>query len=220
MSAHGVAQSPRLFVGIANTPSEVLHERVWTSMVWGRMGLLDDAIREHLELRRLKGADPRDVARDESEALGLGNPKVGDQDDPGRTGTLPSEEEADAGPASDTTEPETHAHVGQETVELDMDSVLVAGTTPVAPTEADPRGESPAPVGHPNHVPLAEDSLEWEVPGDIDSSDEGDEVGGTGSDEGEIEDVLQETPDFLRDTPEQERLWFEQRPPRDFDFNE
>ena len=35
-----------------------------------------------------------------------------------------------------------------------------------------------------------------------------------------IEDVLEETPDFLRDTPEHERLWFEQRPPRDFDFNE
>ena len=30
---------------------------------------------------------------------------------------------------------------------------------------------------------------------------------------------LEETPDFLRDTPEQERLWFEQRPPRDFDFD-
>jgi hypothetical protein len=35
-----------------------------------------------------------------------------------------------------------------------------------------------------------------------------------------VEDVLEETPDFLRDTPEHERLWFEQRPPRDFDFNE
>ena len=34
-----------------------------------------------------------------------------------------------------------------------------------------------------------------------------------------VEDVLEETPDFLRDTPEQERLWFEQQPPRDFDFD-
>ena len=25
--------------------------------------------------------------------------------------------------------------------------------------------------------------------------------------------------DFLRDTPEQDRLWFEQQPPRDFDFD-
>jgi hypothetical protein len=33
------------------------------------------------------------------------------------------------------------------------------------------------------------------------------------------EDVLEETPDFLQETPEHERLWFEQRPPRDFDFD-
>src|SRR3954469_10326205 len=34
------------------------------------MGLLDDAIREHLELKRRHGADPGEVARQESEALG------------------------------------------------------------------------------------------------------------------------------------------------------
>ncbi len=32
------------------------------------------------------------------------------------------------------------------------------------------------------------------------------------------EDVLEETPDFLQETPEHDRLWFEQKPPRDFDF--
>ena len=36
------------------------------------MGLLDDAIREHLELKRKHGADPDDVARQEQEALGEG----------------------------------------------------------------------------------------------------------------------------------------------------
>ena len=36
------------------------------------MGLLDDAIREHLELKRKHGADPDDVARQEREALGPG----------------------------------------------------------------------------------------------------------------------------------------------------
>ena len=36
----------------------------------------------------------------------------------------------------------------------------------------------------------------------------------------EGEDVLEETPEFLQDAPEHDRLWFEQRPPRDFDFNE
>src|SRR5690242_21612675 len=34
------------------------------------MGLLDDAIREHLELKRRRGADPAEIERDEQEALG------------------------------------------------------------------------------------------------------------------------------------------------------
>jgi hypothetical protein len=34
------------------------------------------------------------------------------------------------------------------------------------------------------------------------------------------EDPLEETPDFLQDTPEHDRLWFEQKPPRDFDFDD
>src|ERR1700733_7761046 len=33
------------------------------------MGDLDDAIREHLELKRRRGADPAEVAREEEEAL-------------------------------------------------------------------------------------------------------------------------------------------------------
>lgn len=31
-------------------------------------------------------------------------------------------------------------------------------------------------------------------------------------------DVLDDTPDFLQETPEHDRMWFEQKPPRDFDF--
>lgn len=36
----------------------------------------------------------------------------------------------------------------------------------------------------------------------------------------EGEDLLEETPDFLRDTPEGDRAWFEQDPPKDFDFDD
>lgn len=47
-------------------------------------------------------------------------------------------------------------------------------------------------------------------------------------DEGEVdydpdtghEDVLEDTPDFLEDAPEDDELWFEQRPPKDFDFDD
>ena len=38
--------------------------------------------------------------------------------------------------------------------------------------------------------------------------------------EGGDDDVLEETPEFLQDTPDHDRLWFEQRPPKDFDFDE
>lgn len=34
------------------------------------------------------------------------------------------------------------------------------------------------------------------------------------------EDVLEGTPDFLEEAPEHDRLWFEQKPPKDFDFND
>jgi hypothetical protein len=34
------------------------------------------------------------------------------------------------------------------------------------------------------------------------------------------EDVLEETPDFLEETPEDDQLWFQQKPPKDFDFDD
>jgi hypothetical protein len=49
-------------------------------------------------------------------------------------------------------------------------------------------------------------TLEFDVAGDL-------------GEEGAEEDVLEVTPDFLQDTPEHDRLWFEQRPPKDFDFD-
>ena len=36
----------------------------------------------------------------------------------------------------------------------------------------------------------------------------------------EHEDVLEDTPDFLEDAPEDDNLWFEQQPPKDFDFDD
>ncbi|HEY5977046.1 MAG TPA: hypothetical protein VIT85_04245 [Solirubrobacterales bacterium] len=33
-------------------------------------------------------------------------------------------------------------------------------------------------------------------------------------------DALEETPDFLEEAPEDDRLWFEQKPPKDFDFDD
>lgn len=46
------------------------------------------------------------------------------------------------------------------------------------------------------------------------------ETGEEGFPETSEEDVLEETPEFLEETPEHDRLWFEQKPPKDFDFND
>jgi len=34
------------------------------------------------------------------------------------------------------------------------------------------------------------------------------------------DDPLEATPDFLEETPEHDRLWFEQKPPKDFEFGD
>ncbi|HEV3319930.1 MAG TPA: hypothetical protein VG053_09445 [Solirubrobacteraceae bacterium] len=187
------------------------------------MGLLDNAIREHLELKRLRGADPGLVSREENEAFGPvkdGEP-TNTGDDIAASGDLAGE---DAPPGSE--QPEGFSNVGQETAELDMRTVLDdesdRDATSARPVTAGSAVERPS-SGAPHEQGAADDSLEWEMPGDggahgSDGRADDDLPSGESGDE-PVEDVLEETPDFLRDTPEQERLWFEQRPPRDFDFD-
>jgi hypothetical protein len=147
------------------------------------MGLLDDAIREHMELKRLRGADPSEVARQEQDVLG----RVPRRDDP-------EEQDEDASEPSQPARGADFANVGQETAELDMRTVL------------DEQHETADRAGQIDSAGLG--------------AAPGEEPAGTPDEDGEpVEDVLEETPEFLRDTPEQERLWFEQQPPRDFDFD-
>jgi hypothetical protein len=196
------------------------------------MGLLDDAIREHLELKRLRGADPGTVAREEQDALGpvprRGEAAYGDEsnEEPGVT----HDDEALRAPNAELTADSVDSgSVGQETVEINMEAELASQDDFDSSSAAD-RDARTMPVAHPaNARAISDESLEWEVPADEVEEPAGrgefdDAQGSDGveaSDQAEsVDDVLEETPDFLRETPEQERLWFEQRPPRDFDFNE
>lgn len=73
--------------------------------------------------------------------------------------------------------------------------------------EEDPSDEMPVPLdrGASGEVPTQEHAFEEaEAEEDEDAAD----------------DLLEETPDFLQDAPEGERLWFEQGEPRDFDFDD
>jgi hypothetical protein len=128
------------------------------------MGLLDDAIREHLELKRRRGADPDEVARQEDEALGA--PIRGEFARSGDDEPEPAEDEL-AG--ADDDEVEAVAPFDAEASESTVDDTAEVGE------------EEPAPQTD--------------------------------------EDVLEATPEFLEETPDHDRLWFEQKPPKDFDFD-
>jgi hypothetical protein len=206
------------------------------------MGLLDDAIREHLDLKRRRGADPAEVERAEREALG----PVRRNRDPG-----------------DEAEPQDQIPAGGFAYDQDDDYEWGAETR--ADTQlADPRGDLvddldeddawSAPASRRESESMRPESLgaprEETAPLEDWSATEDDEfsaepfsttsgstrrpadVGGDETTEYNVEDVLsptdgeadedmlEETPEFLQDTPDHDRLWFEQRPPRDFDFDE
>lgn len=199
-------------------------------MVSVRMGLLDDAIRDHLELKRRSGADPGEVAREQHEALDpverAPDALVADDElldavadvAPPAQHADPAMEQPELGvmaggvaedmPDDLADDPAQGADGGDETAELDMRTVFDDDhATPGVAGGIRPDGERETPAD-----PRAGDdeSLEWEMPGEDAPAPE----------EAEPDpDVLEETPDFLRETPEHERLWFEQQPPRDFDFD-
>jgi hypothetical protein len=162
------------------------------------MGLLDDAIREHLELKRRHGADPDEVTRQEREALGA--PVRGEF-------AKPAGEEADEGD-----EPAAVAAGGQAPAEVpEFDE------PPEMPGEPEPEpAERPA-ARAPEPQPGDEEDP-WLVE-DLADPEPAPEPEPQPAEPGEGEDVLEETPDFLQETPEHDRLWFEQKPPRDFDWD-
>src|SRR3954451_2246043 len=157
------------------------------------MGLLDDAIREHLELKRKHSADPEHVAPPEQEALAPGQRNEFAQPEPaGAPAPLPEEP-----PTAPDEEPAAYS-ASQAEQEPPAD-----GFAPAEPTA------EPTAPGYEEAPWLVEDEAD-EVPAD--------EALEPPRPAGE-EDVLEETPEFLQETPEHARLWFEQKPPRDFDWD-
>jgi hypothetical protein len=168
------------------------------------MGILDDAIREHLELKRKHGVAEEELQRQEDEALGPARRDAAQQRD--------EDEPAPGSEGDDAVEPAAE----QETDLFDMES------------DADASPEEPALGDETGSLDQPEDEEEFDD--ELGPTDEyGDEDEGDDEDllspeeeaaaESGDPDVLEDTPDFLQETPEHDRLWFEQKPPRDFDFD-
>jgi hypothetical protein len=270
------------------------------------MGLLDDAIREHLDLKRARGADPADIERMEREALGpvRREPTIGSvpfdppqQHEPEyhepEPHVLGPEELEDYG-YHDSTAPHPHHH-HTHAPHLDLDGEHEHREDVQLPIEPDQppkrrflRRTRPASLAEPVQPPepLHEEAIAFEHEEVIEHYDltaHDEPAHGEGAEpphlqfdhpprrprftpeppvadepvaeplehpdeqettvhevaeshaepqptrefdvesnldaEPDDDDVLEETPEFLQDTPEHDRLWFEQRPPKDFDFD-
>jgi hypothetical protein len=260
-------------VGAASRPRGA--NRLVCSRIGEGMGILDEAIREHLELKRQHGADDSELKQIEDEAFGP----------PGRPGDeLPAAGEAaegDVAPSEAPTEympaPEVEGAPAQAPAAPEMESSAEAQSSPEpAPPAAEdetPPVEQPtefydveAGIAASQPAPAAPEPLEAEISESDDIFDEqslSDELdqaldsteqqpepepepeeglepaeeelepppnpgpaesppedAPASTESGEQEDVLEETPEFLQDTPESDRLWFEQKPPKDFDFDD
>ena len=200
------------------------------------MGLLDDAIREHLELKRRHGAPDDEIQRAEQEALGparrdssldtigLGVPPV--EEVPGEEFEEPAAESVFDRPSlaepppppvddpvyADEYETEPAPADYDEPTQIQPASEAPLELESLEELEAEELEEAPPPgTAKPHGDPALGDYSAPVVHVD-DEPEEDPEAAGR-------EDVLEETPEFLQDTPEHDKLWFEQKPPRDFDFD-
>jgi hypothetical protein len=144
------------------------------------MGLLDDAIREHLELKRLSGADPAAVEREELEALAPvypdGDASLGTEDpdlaQPLDSRVAHTDYVSSDTPVKDNVDVDPRlANLGgggQDTAELDMRAVLeedayvASAAHPVGPTG----GEVSQSFNEGLHE---EEPFEWEQQGSPDT---------------------------------------------------
>src|SRR3954447_10539063 len=200
------------------------------------MGLLDDAIREHLDLKRRRGADPTEIEREEAEALGPVRRDASDE---------PASAEAEGSYADAPVDDRYDRFSTHEPAALDEPGAAYDDDQDAPPAFADELTEPhlPAPTVPSEHdAPYPEREEDSATPphGDpllhqqtrefsateLDQAQGHDEPGDSPppsadvvpADEEPGEDELEETPEFLQETPEHDRLWFEQKPPKDFDF--
>jgi hypothetical protein len=92
-------------------------------------------------------------------------------------------------------------------IDLDDDEEDEAPAAEVAFEDDEPEGEGPS-AEHELATPEAPPEPEEDTPPAPPASSSS------------HEDVLEDTPEFLEDAPEDDNLWFEQKPPKDFDFDD
>jgi hypothetical protein len=207
------------------------------------MGILDEAIREHLDLKRRLGAGEDELQRLEDEAFGPptrpGDPDFPERSDEGEPVTgedaaaeAPAEAVEAEAPVAEaaTAEPEPASPATEESEQpgfYDADATDEELDLELSLDEEEPAssaGDDAPPISSldtvEHHYEDAMDEaevVESEAP-PAEETEAEPEPSAEPEDSDEEEDVLEETPEFLQDAPEDDELWFEQGEPKDFDF--
>jgi hypothetical protein len=235
------------------------------------MGILDDAIKEHLELKRQHGAGESELKQLEDEAFGAAERPGMEEASPDPLAEAPTQfmsqpEGQEAESVADEPAPAAEASARRQ-----PPAEIADLQEPPAPPEEPAEEQAPAmeqeavPEPEPQAGPSTDEreaiaeqptemyDVEEELGGEEDEEDEldnddffdekrlSDELNQALEAPAEVEeeiepeeepateaalpdrheeDVLEETPDFLEEAPEDDQLWFEQKPPKDFDFDD
>jgi hypothetical protein len=169
------------------------------------MGVLEDAIRDHLALKRRHGAADEDLRRQEAEALGAA-----------RRGGTAAPSEHDLEPAAAVPAPPLEDPAPEEQEDLPVDAV---DQETVVHTPSDVESERPAPAVEPEGLELEIGPEPAAEPGRPEEKDPpADALPPVTEDGDPVEDDAprQEKP---ASEPEQDRLRFERKPPADLDFD-
>jgi len=164
----------------------------------------EELVEEEIAEPRLAPTDPlAGLAETEEAEVSVQGPAPDDDDD-------------------DEYDDEDDAFWNEQRLSDELDQALEAPRDPEPETPADPEPEATA---GPESELIPEPELEDEPDSEeYEEPDSTEEPAATAESETaaahQEEDVLEETPDFLEETPEDDQLWFEQKPPKDFDFDD
>ena len=140
--------------------------------------------------------------------------EMGTEDAPAAEAPSPSDEEiieVEAAeprlvPVADDDEEEDDDFWNEQRLSDELDQALEA------PVTDEHEAPAPSPAGEESTQLFNRDAEEDDQKDDQPQTDYDPDTG--------HEDVLEDTPEFLEDAPEDDELWFEQRPPKDFDFDD
>lgn len=176
-------------------------------------GTLADAIAAHLELKREHGADPEAIESELEEAL---SPPRREQEDEPAAQVETAEQTIQDQPAEEEAAEAESAEEQAAEAQADPVQEAPSGTEP-SPEQALPESDLPS------------EEPDAPAPGEITGTIEFEFGAGQSPAQTQTEqpqqpaavdehDLLEDTPEFFEETPEHDKLWFDEAPPRKFDF--